>query len=69
MLGAIKEMTKSVWLCILCHAIVNSIGDFFHYDVFGSYLASSITTTVMIVISITLVYLYWAYKKKTYCVM
>ena len=64
MLGAIKELTKSVWLCILCHAIVNSLGNFFHYDMYGSYLASSITTTVLIIISITLVYVIKYRKKK-----
>ena len=42
--SALKELTKSVWLCILCHAIVNSIGNFFHYDMYIGYLASSITS-------------------------
>ncbi len=64
MLGAIREITGSVWLCILAHAIINTVGNFFHYDMYGSYLYSSITTASFIVISIALVYVYKFWKKK-----
>ena len=63
MLATIREVTGSVWLCVLCHAIINSIGNFFHYDMYGSYLASSITSLVMITISLIIVYVI-KYKKK-----
>ena len=58
MLAAIREITGSVWLCILCHAIINSAGNFFHYDMYGSYLASSITTASLMIISIIIVLIY-----------
>lgn len=58
MMGAVRNLTGSVWLCVLCHGIVNSVGNFYHYDMYGSYLASSITTTVMILISTILVYVF-----------
>ena len=58
MLAAIREITGSVWLCVLCHAIINSAGNFFHYDMYGSYLASSITTASLIIISIIIVLIY-----------
>ncbi len=64
MLATIREITGSVWLCILCHAIVNSIGNFFHYDMYGSYMASSITSGIMIVASIILVYVFKYRKRK-----
>lgn len=64
MLAAIKEITGSVWLCILCHAIINSSGNFLHYDMYGSYIASSITTTVLIVLSIMAVLIYRHYHKE-----
>ena len=57
-LAAIRKLTGSVWLCVLCHAIVNSMNNFFVYDFFGSYLASSITTAVMIVISLLLIFVW-----------
>ena len=56
MLSAIRKLTDSVWLCVFCHSIVNSIGNFFHYDMYGSYLASSITTATLIAISLVLVF-------------
>lgn len=63
MLATIRELTGSVWLCVLCHAIVNSMGNFFHYDMYGSYLASSITSAIMIIISLLLIY-FFKYKKR-----
>lgn len=65
MLSAIREITGSVFLCILCHAIINSAGNFFHYDMYGSYLASSITTAVLIIISIGVAIVYRKFFKKS----
>ena len=61
MLAVIRKLTGSVWLCVLCHAIVNSMSNFYHYDFYGSYLASSITAAVLIVISLLLIFIF---KKK-----
>ena len=58
MLSTIRSITGSVWLGVLCHAIINSVGNFYHYDLYGSYLASGITAGVMIVVSAILVYLF-----------
>lgn len=62
-LSTIRKLTKSIWLCILCHSIVNSLGNFFHYDIYGSYIASLVTTTIIIVISLLLVYVFEKEKK------
>ncbi|MCR4787374.1 MAG: CPBP family intramembrane metalloprotease [Lachnospiraceae bacterium] len=51
MMGAIRSLTGSVWLCVLCHGIVNSIGNFYHYDMYGSYPAAGITAAVIILVS------------------
>ncbi|MCR5097741.1 MAG: CPBP family intramembrane metalloprotease [Lachnospiraceae bacterium] len=56
-LGAIRNLTGSVWLCVLCHAIVNSMGSFYHYDFFGNYIASAITAGAMIAVSVVLVFI------------
>ena len=58
MLGVIRKLTGSVWLCVLCHGIVNSVGNFYHYDMYGSYLAASVTTAVMILVSLTLIFVF-----------
>ena len=58
MLGTIRSLTGSVWLCVLCHAIFNSVGNFFHYDLYGSYPAAAITTSVMIVVSVVFVFMF-----------
>lgn len=50
------DFKHGVWLCVLCHAIINSVGNFFHYDMYGSYLASGITAGVMILASLILVF-------------
>lgn len=50
-------------LCILCHAAINSAGNFFHYDMYGSYLASSITTATLVAISIIMVFIHRKYLK------
>lgn len=63
MLATIKELTGSVWLCVLCHAIINSLGNFFYYDLYGSYMASSLTTAILIALSLALVYGF-KYKKR-----
>ena len=65
MLAVIRKLTGSVWLCVLCHAIVNSMSNFYHYDFYGSYLASSITAAVLIVISLLLIFIFKK-RKKTY---
>ena len=61
MLSTIKEVTGSVWLCILCHAIINSSGNFFHYDKYGSYLASLVTTISLIAVSCVIVFVIYRY--------
>ena len=63
MLAVIRDLTGSVWLCVFCHAIVNSMSNFYHYDFYGSYFASSITTAVMIVISLLLILIFKKRKK------
>ncbi|GEM_PF-633555 len=65
-LATVREVTGSVWLCILCHAIINSAGNFFHYDMYGSYLASLITTAVIIVISFVILFVYRRHHKTAY---
>ena len=67
MLATIREVTGSVWLCILCHAIINSAGNFFHYDMYGSYFASIRTTIILIAISLAIVFVYKQYKKIHHC--
>ena len=64
MLSTIRKLTNSIWLCVLCHAIVNSLGNFFHYDIYGNYIASSITTAIMIAISLLLVYASKSYSSQ-----
>lgn len=56
MLGAIRKVTGSVWLCVLGHMIVNSIMESYRYDVYGNMFASLATTLILIVVSIILVY-------------
>ena len=51
-LAAIRKVTGSVWLCVLCHIVVNAIPEVFRYDYYGSYIASIITTAVMIIVSV-----------------
>ena len=55
MLGAIRKVTGSVWLCVLGHILVNSIMESFRYDFYGNMVASSVTTLILIVVSIILV--------------
>lgn len=64
-LSTIRKLTKSIWLCILCHSIVNSLGNFFHYDMYGSLIAGIITTIIMIIISLLLIYVFG--KRKLNC--
>ena len=35
MLAVIRKLTGSVWLCVLCHAIVNSMTNFYHKNGFN----------------------------------
>lgn len=64
-LSTIRKITGSVWLCVLCHSIINSLGNFFHYDMYGSYKASLITTGVMILISTIIIYVSKYLKKSS----
>ena len=57
MLGVIRNLTGSVWICVLCHAIINSVGNFYHYDMYGSYIAAAITAAVMIIASFVMILL------------
>ena len=41
---------------------IPSMGNFHHYDMFGSYLAASITTAVIMLISVVLIKLYFLKK-------
>ncbi|MBR1750568.1 MAG: CPBP family intramembrane metalloprotease [Ruminococcus sp.] len=52
MLAAVRKITGSVWLCVLCHMTVNAIPEVFRYDFCGK--ASLIVTTVMIAVSLVL---------------
>ena len=51
MLAAIRKKTGSVWLCVLCHGLINALMEVFIYDVYGNILATAITTASMIAIS------------------
>lgn len=54
--AAIRKVTGSIWLCTLFHMIVNAIPESLGYDFYNP-ISSLITTIVMIVISVALVYL------------
>ena len=54
--GAIRKVTGSIWLCTLFHMIVNAIPESLGYDFYNP-VSSSITTIIMIVISVMLVFL------------
>ena len=55
-LGAIRKVTGSVWLCVLGHSIVNSISKSFRYDFYGNIFASAVTMAILIVVTSVLVY-------------
>lgn len=55
MLACIREVTGSVWLCMLCHSIVNALPEVFRYDPLGSSVANVITAAVMILVSLIIV--------------
>ena len=55
MLACIREVTGSVWLCMLCHSIVNALPEVFCYDPLGSSVANVITAAVMILVSLIIV--------------
>ena len=50
MLACIREVIGSVWLCMLCHSIVNALPEVFSYDPLGSSVANVITSAVMILV-------------------
>lgn len=53
MIAAVRKITGSVWLCVLCHMFVNAILEVFRYDFYGNPVL--IAAPVMIVVSIVLV--------------
>ena len=55
MLACIREVTGSVWLCMLCHSIVNALPEVFCYDPLGSSVANVITAAIMILVSLIIV--------------
>lgn len=52
-LAAVRKITGSVWLCVLCHMTVNAIPEVFRYDFYGK--ASIVVTVIMVVVSVVLV--------------
>ena len=54
-LATIRKVTGSIWLCALFHMIVNAVPESIRYDIYGSFLASTITTIVLIIVSLILV--------------
>ena len=56
-LATIRKVTGSIWLCVLFHMIVNAVPELIRYDIYGSFLASTITTIVLIIVSLTLVHI------------
>ena len=57
-LATIRKVTGSIWLCALFHMIVNAVPESIRYDIYGSYMASTITTIVLIIVSLILVQIY-----------
>ena len=55
MLACIREVTGSVWLCMLCHSTVNALPEVFRYNPLGSSVANVITAAVMILVSLIIV--------------
>ena len=56
-LATIRKVTGSIWLCVLFHMIVNAVPESIRYDIYGSFLASTITTIVLIIVSLILVHI------------
>ena len=56
-LATIRKVTGSIWLCVLFHMIVNAVPESIRYDIYGSYMASTITTIVLIIVSLILVHI------------
>ena len=56
-LATIRKVTESIWLCVLFHMIVNAVPESIRYDIYGSYMASTITTIVLIIVSLILVHI------------
>lgn len=56
MMATTRKLTDSVWLCVLAHSMVNALGGIYIYNLYGSYVASTITTLIMIAVSIILLH-------------
>ena len=54
MLGAIRKVTGSVWLCVLTHMLINAVPESIKYDFFGV-KPQVITMIVMAAVTIVLV--------------
>jgi len=66
-LGAIIKITKNVFLCVLFHAMNNAVNRTFNF--ISTFSENSIRTALLIIISITAVFIYEkikAYKKKAH---
>lgn len=61
-LATIRKVTGSIWLCVLFHMIANAVPESIRYDIYNSYIASTITTIVMIIVSLIAVSIF---KKRT----
>ena len=61
-LATIRKVTGSIWLCALFHMIANAVPESIRYDIYNSYIASTITTIVMIIVSLIAVSIF---KKRT----
>lgn len=55
MLACIRRVTGSVWLCVLCHSIINAALEVWRYDLYGNALVSVIVAVVMIIISVIII--------------
>jgi len=56
MLATIYHISKSIWLCIMCHASFNALS--FYWPIVQDFSLTLATTVCLIVISVILVYLY-----------
>lgn len=54
MMSTIRKLTGSVWLCALCHSMVNTLLNIYMFNLYGSYVAGTITTTIIIAVSMIL---------------
>lgn len=56
MLATIYYISKSIWLCIMCHASLNALS--FYWPVAQDFSLTLVTTVCLVVLSVILVFLY-----------